>query len=317
MTARLIMGLQVAAVDELTPTVKLVRLRHPRRPALPAPEAGAHVDVHLPDGRVRQYSLCGDPGDAGEYAIAIQREDAGRGGSRWLHEQAVVGATWRVSAPRNHFALASPARRHVFVAGGIGITPFLPLAMQARSRGEPVLLHFCARSASAAPLLPALRSLVGPAVELQTWFADAQPRQRFDAASLGAPADGVHVYACGPARLIDAVLEATATWPEVQVHVERFAPLDDAAFVPQAFSLELTSDGRRFEVPAERSALEVLREAGLSMPSSCELGVCGACECGYRAGEVIHRDVVLGPAARRTRLMPCVSRARGHLLLDL
>ncbi|MEF7614402.1 PDR/VanB family oxidoreductase [Aquincola sp. MAHUQ-54] len=315
MTARLVMKLTVAAVRRETDEVMHLELRHPRRPQLPPPSPGAHVDVHLPDGRIRQYSLCGDPDDAGAYRIAIKREAPGRGASRWLHAHVEAGMAIGVSAPRNNFPLAAGAARHVFVAGGIGVTPFVPMAQAALRRGESVTLHYCARSEATAPLLGAVRSIEGLA--LHTWFGDTVPRVRFDAAALPPPEPGMHLYCCGPARLIDAVRDATAHWPDAQRHFEVFQPTLDEHFKPEPFDVTVASTGQTLRVPADRSALAVLREHGLSLPSSCELGVCGACECGYRDGVVIHRDVVLGPAARQDRMMLCVSRARGGVTLDL
>ena len=137
------------------------------------------------------------------------------------------------------------------------------------------------------------------------------------AAALAGRPEGAHVYCCGPARLVEAVRTATAHWPEGSVHFEHFAPLGQEGFEPAPFEIRIASTGQTFEVPPERSALEVLRANGFSLASSCELGVCGSCECGYGAGTVIHRDVVLDAAARRTRMLLCVSRAQGEVVLDL
>ena len=314
MTARLVMKLRVDGVQASTPDVSVFTLRHPRRTHLPAFTAGAHVDLRLPDGLIRQYSLCGDPADTTTYRIAIKREDAGRGASRWAHGALTPGALALVSAPRNNFPLAPEAVRHILVAGGIGITPFLAMAQQLRRDGADYVLHYCARS-SQAPVLAELRAVCGG--RLVTHFAVDPASTRFDAASLSDPVPGTHVYCCGPQRLTDAVRAATAHWPEAQVHFEVFQATLDEDFKAEPFDVTLASSGETLRVPAGRSALDVLRAHGLVLPSSCELGVCGACECGYRGGVVIHRDSVLGTGARQDRMMLCVSRARVSVTLDL
>ena len=315
MSARIVMKLRVEEAVAITPDVLRLTLVHPLRPALPAWEAGAHVDLRLPDGRVRQYSLCGDPGDRSRYVMAIKREAAGRGGSAWAHAELVPGALAHVSHPRNNFPLAADARRHVLVGGGIGVTPLAAMARRLAATGADFTFHLCAPSPERAPLLPDLRAVCGD--RLCGWFSSEG--RRFDPAGLGAPGDGVHVYTCGPERLTDAVraaLEAVG-WPEGHVHVEHFAPLVDESYKPEPFDALIASTGETLHVPAASSLLDVLRGHGFAMPSSCEIGVCGTCECGYRDGTVIHRDAVLPLSKRQDRMMPCVSRARVRLTLDL
>ncbi len=314
MTARLIMKLRVDDVQASTPDVSVFTLRHPRRRHLPAFAPGAHVDLRLPDGRIRQYSLCGDPADTTAYRIAIKREDAGRGASLWAHGALAPGAIALVSAPRNNFPLAAGASRHVLIAGGIGVTPFLAMVQQLQRDRADYVLHYCARSGQA-PVLAELRAVCGE--RLVTHFAEDPGTTRFDPATLGDPDPGMHVYCCGPQRLTHAVRQATAHWPEAQVHFEVFQATLDENFKAEPFDVTLASTGETLRVPVDRSALDVLRAHGLVLPSSCELGVCGACECGYRGGVVIHRDSVLGVGARQDRMMLCVSRARLAVTLDL
>lgn len=313
------MKLSVTAIDRLTPDVLQVTLRHPRHPSLPSPEPGAHVDLHLPDGTVRQYSLCGDPDDASRYTIAVKLERAGRGGSRWLHEHLEAGVVIPVSAPRNHFPLAAQATHHVLVAGGIGITPMAAMARRLARDGASFELHDCARDSTHAPLLETLRASCGP--RLHTWFSTGDPPRRLDVERFrDPPVPGAHLYCCGPQGLVAAVISATANWPAGSVHVEHFVPLDDPHFVPAPFEVTLASSGRTLQVPADRTLLSVLREQGVPLPSSCEIGVCGSCECAYRVegdATVLHRDVVLEAGVRAQRLMPCVSRARGRIVLEL
>ncbi|TXM72677.1 oxidoreductase [Methylobacterium sp. WL12] len=315
MTARMIMKLKVASARPTTPAVLHLRLVHPQRPELPAWDPGAHVDLRLPDGRVRQYSLCGDPADRTAYEIAVKREDAGRGGSAWAHENLLPGAVAHVSAPRNNFPLVDVASEHIFVAGGIGVTPFVAMARQLATDGRRFVLHDCAPSPEQAPLLNELRAVCGR--HLREWFTSEG--RRFEPAEIGPPRDGTHVYACGPQRLLDVVRAAlsAAGWPDAQIHSEVFQATLDENFKPEPFDATIASTGAVLHVPADRSLLQVLRDHGLATASSCELGVCGTCTCGYRDGVVIHRDVVLPVASRQDRMTPCVSRARVSVTLDL
>ena len=295
--------------------VVVATLRHPRRPQLPAATAGAHVDLHLPDGRVRQYSLCGDPADRSAYRVAIKGNEGGRGGSLWLHRNLVAGGTLMVSAARNHFELSGAAERTVLLGAGIGITPLLAMAHALSGEGRRFELHVFARSRATAPLLGEIERFDPAAIHYH--FSD-EPRSRLDlAAHLATPAAGAEIYCCGPARFMAAVRQATERWPDDTVHFEAFQPLLDEGFAPEPFDIVLRSTGATIPVPAERTALDMLREIGIELPSSCLLGVCGSCECGYLDGAPIHRDVVLSPRARRDRFIPCVSRAVGPLRLDL
>ena len=315
MTARMIMKLKVTSARPTTPEVLHLRLVHPRRPELPAWTPGAHVDVRLPDGRIRQYSLCGDPADRTHYEIAIKREDAGRGGSAWVHANLLPGSSAHVSAPRNNFPLVEGAREHILIAGGIGVTPFVAMARQLAAEDQNYVLHYCAPLPERAPLLDELRAICGE--HLRGWFSSTG--SRFDPAAIGVPREDVHVYACGPQRLLDTVRGAlnTAGWPDAQVHSEVFQATLDENFKPEPFDARIASTGAMLHVPANRSLLQVLRDHGLATASSCELGVCGTCVCGYRDGVVIHRDVVLRVASRQDRMTPCVSRARVSVTLDL
>jgi len=312
---RLIMKLRVAEARLVTEDTLLLRLVHQSRPQLPAWTAGAHVDLLLPDGKVRQYSLCGDPADRSSYRIAIKREEAGRGGSAWIHEALAEGTLANVSAPRNNFGLAEGASHHLLVAGGIGVTPILAMARELEAAGSSFSVHYCARSAPTAPLLEELRAVCGD--RLSCWFsADGR---RFTPAVLEPPRDGAHLYACGPLGLIDDLTAHALSngWSPEQVHAEKFQALRDENFVPEDFEVELSSTGQLLHVPASATLLSVLQAHGVPMRTSCETGICGSCICDYTAGEVIHRDAVLQLAERSHRIVPCVSRARGTLTLAL
>jgi ferredoxin-NADP reductase len=316
MSPRLIMKLDIVEAKPDAGDVLLVTLKHPRRPLLPAATAGSHVDLHLPDGRVRHYSLFSDPADRSVYRIAVKRETAGRGGSAWLHGNLKPGGTIMVSSPRNHFDLSGDADEYLLLAGGIGITPLLAMGQALAATGKRFHLHVFARSRAAAPLLEEAAEAVGP--DRLSYHFDDEPDTRVTLDSLlSRPAPGMLAYCCGPAGFMDAVRQASLGWDDEAVRYEAFQPLIDESFIPEPFEIVLASTGATISVPAERTALDLLRETGIELPSSCEIGVCGSCECRILDGEPIHRDVVLSPLARRDRFIPCVSRAKGVIRLDL
>jgi ferredoxin-NADP reductase len=317
-TARIIMKMAVCRIGDETDTVRVFKFRHPRRPHLPAPTPGAHVDLHLPGGRIRQYSLCGDPSDDTTYQIAVKREEDGRGASRWIHDNLRLGSIVPVSAPRNNFPLV-PAARSLFIAGGIGITPILPMVRTLAGGGADFELHYYAQHERGAPFLPLLRDICGPQ-RMTAYFSSGRGEAptRLDVEDLlKTVTPGAHVYCCGPRRLTLAFRAAAVNWPENYVHSEVFKPTLDENFVPEPFDVRLTSSGEVLRVPADKSALEVLRAHGAGLPSSCEFGVCGSCACRYTEGTVIHRDSVLDVTARQDQMILCVSRARVSVTLDL
>ncbi len=315
MTARIIMKMRVTAARDEQGDIRVLTLRHQWREELPAPSPGAHVDLRLPDGKIRQYSLCGNPSDRSQYRIAVKREESGRGGSKWVHENLFPGAEAHISTPRNNFPLRANAKKHVFIAGGIGVTPFLAMVRHLVKMEGKFELHYSSRLDTPA-FSRELAALCGKRLHL--YCGSRRGGSRFDAAKvLEAFEDGTHVYACGPKRLTDAVSEAGAHWPDDHVHFEVFQPTLDENFKPEPFDIKIASTGQVLRVPENETALSRLKTAGFVLPSSCELGVCGACECSYRDGIVIHRDSVLPVNARQDRMMLCVSRARAQVTLDL
>lgn len=313
MSARIIMKLEVVGRERLTDDIIRITFAHPKRPHLPAWQSGAHVDLRLPGGKVRQYSLTSDPRDLRRYGITVKREADGRGGSAWVHDNLNEGAVAHVSEPRNNFPLAEG--KGVFIAGGIGVTPMLAMARELAGRGDLTSFHLCERTRPSA-FEDELSQTCGGTLTMHV-SADG-PDARLDVAALiaGLPPD-THVYCCGPQRLIEAVEAATVDWPEEQVHFEVFTPMVDENFNPEPFDITVASTGKTYRVPADQSALDVLREAGYVLPSSCELGVCGSCECDYTDGTVIHRDSVLRHNARQHRMMLCVSRARVAVTINI
>ena len=278
---------------------------------LPAYEAGAHIDVKLPNGLVRQYSLCGDPDRDDCYGLGILKEANGRGGSLCVHEQLHEGSRIEISAPRNLFALA-PARRSILLAGGIGVTPILAMAEQLSRAGSEFEMHYCVRTEERAAFRSRIAS--SPFADCVHFHFDDRPGTRLDAASLlAAPEPETHVYVCGPDGFMDYVLSAAraAGWPESNIHFERFSgpvgePGDDAPF-------EIAVEGSdcMVSVAAGQSALEALNAAGFDIPTSCEQGICGTCLTEVVDGIPDHRDMFLSEAEQAAGdcFTPCCSRA--------
>jgi tetrachlorobenzoquinone reductase len=276
---------------------------------------GAHVDLHLGKGVVRQYSLCGDPADRRSYRVAV-RDVTGGLGSGTIHRQLRPGALVKVAGPRNNFPLV-PAPRYLFVAGGIGITPLLPMMREATRAATPWSLLYCVRRADAAPFMHELRELRG-AITLHV----SEDGTRLDPFSrLGVPEPGTLLYCCGPAALMTVVEEATADWPAGSVQFEWFTPRSRPEDETSgAFQVVCAISGVTLSVPPDRSILDMLTEAGIEVPRSCEQGICGTCECQVLEGEADHRDSILSTAERAANqsMMVCVSRAKSpRLVLDL
>jgi len=290
--------------------------------ALPAFTAGAHIDVHLPNGLQRQYSLCNAPGETQRYVIGVLRDAASRGGSAAVHDLVQEGSVLTISTPRNLFPLAAQAPHHLLLAGGIGITPMLAMAEHLAATGQPFTLHHCNRSRARTAFIS--RLAVAPfAGQVQHHFDDGDAGQKLDIAATlkNAPA-GTHLYVCGPQGFMDAVLNAgrAAGWPEERLHREYFgaAPVDHTN--DGSFELEIASTGKVIKVLADQTALAALHAAGLDIPMSCEQGVCGTCLTRVKAGTPDHRDQYLEPdeQAANDQFLPCCSRAKSpRLVLDL
>ena len=313
-TAERTLHLVVAARHEAAQGVAAFDLRAPDGAALPAWQPGAHVDLVV-DGFVRQYSLCGDPDDPGRWRVAVLREDGGRGGSRAVHAALVPGATVEVRGPRNHFRLA-PAPAYLFVAGGIGITPVLPMARAAARAGVPFRLAYGGRAAASMAFADEVEALRGNG-SVTLVPQDTDGLLPVDDLLAWAAAAGADVYCCGPEPLLDAVLAAGAALGPDRVHVERFRPAEGTPSGGAGFEVEVLPAGVVLAVPPDRSLLEVLEDAGLAPLSSCREGTCGTCEVGVVDGAVDHRDALLTPAERAANeaMFPCVSRAAGPRLV--
>ena len=286
---------------------------------LPEFTAGSHVEVHLPSGRVRQYSLCSAPGRT--YQIAVKREENGRGGSLEVHRDLRVGSTVTISSPRNKFELIV-ADRHVLVAGGIGITPLLSMAHQLWKAQTPFELHVCAQDSDSVPFCAELEGL--PFTDAITVHLDTSPGRAAlsPESDLGRWEPGTELYLCGPAGFMDWISNAALGlgWPLDTIHREYFsAPLFDVT-ESQSFDVELAQRGITLHVPAERQILDVLEENGIQVPWACSQGVCGTCVTPVLAGEPDHRDAVLTPEQRAANcsMCLCVSRSKSEkIVLDL
>ena len=296
-------GLRLLVAAHGTVAEGVVRLRLEGR-ELPRWEPGAHVDLVLPSGLVRQYSLCGDPQDTSSYTVAARLVEDGRGGSREVHEGLRVGDEVEVRGPRNRFPLVSGAPVYVFVAGGIGITPILPM-LRALPEGVEWRLLYCGRSRASMPFLEEVEAFGAD----QVTVVEGRPEL---GSLLGELAEGTVVYCCGPEGLMRAVQERVPG-----VRLERFGASGELS-LGAAFEVELRRSGRVVEVPADASVLAAVRKELPDTLYSCEQGFCGTCRQRVLEGEVDHRDELLTDQERGDSMLICVSRARGeNLVLDM
>ncbi len=286
---------------------------------LPTAQAGAHIDLHLPNGLVRQYSLTNGPGESGCYRIGVKLVEDSRGGSRFVNQELAEGDELDISEPRPSFPLRRDATRTVLVAGGIGVTPLLAMAQTLERSGLPVELHYFARSDDHLAF-PEIRStladIVRPHVGLDPAATAAGLRQ-----VIGEHHDASHLYICGPPPMLDAArtIATELGWPEDAVHFEYFGNAADPDR-SSTFELSLARSAKTLTVGPGQSILDVLQDAGIAIASSCEQGACGTCVATVIDGEPDHQDVRLSAAERAAgdRIMTCVSRARSpRLVLDL
>lgn len=308
----------VVVVDKSTVSAAITQLtlRGIDDAALPEWAPGAHIEVTLPDGTLRQYSLTGDPTRAGTWTVAVLREANGRGGSQYIHDHVSAGDKLWVRGPRNHFPLIE-ASEYRFVAGGIGITPLLPMIYAVARSGASWSLDYCGRERSNMAFLEHL----SPWADRVRLFAGSEG-ERIDAVELvNGLGPETALYCCGPARLLVAIDDACKAVGRMPPRVEYFSPKQlEGATVDSEFEVELASSGVSVTVPIGRSILDVVRETGVQVLASCEEGTCGTCEAEVIEGVPDHRDSVLSDAekAQNTFMMICVSRSCSRrLVLDL
>ncbi|WP_445521124.1 PDR/VanB family oxidoreductase [Streptomyces sp. NEAU-174] len=298
-----------------TAVVGLTLVSNTEDEVLPAWQPGAHIDIQCGTEHRRQYSLCGDPSDATSYRVAVLREGGGRGGSLYVHDRIEAGDALHVSAPRNSFTL-EPAARYLFIAGGIGVTPLLPMSAAVDRQGKDWTLVYGGRTRSS---MAFVEDLARHGDHVRIHPQDEQGLLPLDEL-LSTPVEGTAIYCCGPSPLLDAVAAMSSHWPAGSLHVEHFSPKPLDAETERGFEVELARSGGSYHVPHDKTILEVLAEAGVEISSSCEVGTCGTCELTILEGTPDHRDSVLTPEERAegTFIMPCVSRALSErLVLDL
>lgn len=307
-------ALQIAAKEVVSEGVVVVSLRRPDGGALPEWSAGAHIDLALPNGVTRQYSLCGRPEERDTFRIGVLREVASRGGSSFVHDRLRIGDLVTIHGPRNNFGWL-PSRRQLFIAGGIGITPILPMIAEAERHGSDWRLLYGGRRRGSMAFLEELapygdKVIVAPEdvcgrLDLARHLAWTDPETR--------------IYCCGPEPLLAAVETLCATRPEGMLHIERFKARE-ASGEARTFEVELRRSRTTLVIPPDKTILQTIQAAGLIVPCSCEEGTCGTCETNVIEGEPDHRDSVLSKAEQDSNrvMMICVSRAKGdRLVIDL
>ncbi len=312
--------LRVTDVSDQTPAIKRFELCPANGGELPAFEAGAHIDVVTGCGR-RSFSLANDPSERDRYVLGVLRETDGRGGSAWMFDVVGAGDTLTVMPPLNNFRLDPDASEHLLIAGGIGITPILAMGHALKAEGAKRTLHYCTKSVGETAFMEEVKEVFGDNVVFHHDGGDPAKGIKLDQV-LGNHADGAHLYICGPSGLLEAVRSASAHWPEGSVHFELFAPSARPTPPPnEAFEIVLSRRKTTLEVPTDKSILQVVREHGLEVDSSCEDGICSTCRTRLLGGVAEHRDDVLSDSekAENSAVMICISRAKAgeKLILDL
>ncbi|HMN43797.1 MAG TPA: PDR/VanB family oxidoreductase [Povalibacter sp.] len=300
-----------------------LELVDPQGRALPPFSAGSHIDLHLPNGLVRQYSLCNPPTERHSYLVAVLKDPASRGGSQAVHTLVHEGDTIQISEPRNHFELV-PSEHAILLGGGIGITPVLCMAERLSQTGASFELHYCSRS----PSRTAFKSRIEASAfadRAAFHFDDGEASQKLDIdRALGAPAAGKHLFVCGPNGFMDWVINCARklAWAEDHIHREYFAAAAVDTSADGSFDVTIASTGTTLRVQKDEAVTTVLARNGFEVPTSCEQGVCGTCLVRVLEGDIEHRDVFLTDDEHRAndQFTPCVSRAKAgckRLVLDL
>jgi len=312
--------LEVRRREQSADGVVTLTLADPSGADLPEWTPGAHIDLVMSPSLTRQYSLCGSTASRSEWQVGILLDPNSRGGSQFVHDKLHEGTTIRVRGPRNHFALVN-SPRYQFVAGGIGITPMLPMIEAAEATGADWQLIYGGSARSSMAYLDALERF-GDRVTICARDEEGDAFRTTLAATLAAPQANTLVYCCGPEGLLDAVEKGCAAWPDGSLHLERFSAktVEAPADALDTFEVECQRSGITLTVPSDKTIYDVAEEAGLDVLGSCMEGVCGTCECEIIAGDGDHRDSVLTDSekAANQTIMICVSRSRSErLVLDL
>jgi vanillate monooxygenase ferredoxin subunit len=289
---------------------------------LPEFSAGSHIDVAVPGGVTRQYSLCNAPNESHRYQISVLRDPQSRGGSAGMHDRVQVGDELTISVPKNHFPLAHEAGHHLLLAGGIGVTPILCMAERLAAIGASFDMHYCTRSRARTAFAQRIAHALY-AERVQFHFDDGDHSQKLDlAVRLAQPEPGTHLYVCGPRGFMDAVLSTAraAGWADAQLHYEFFAANARETAGDDRFEVEIASSGQVVVVGKEESVVAALAKAGIRIETSCEQGVCGTCLTRVLTGEPEHFDAYLtsDERAANDQFLPCCSRSKStRLVLDL
>ncbi len=312
------MPLKIARAYDAADGIRTFELVQPDGSDLPAFTPGAHVKVQVPNGAVRKYSLCNDPAERKRYVITVKRDANGKGGSVSLVDHANEGDTLPTSVPDNAFQLIASAKAHLFIAGGIGITPILSMIRSFGSApSAPWKLVYLTRTPLSTAFLSELTSST-LRENVTTHHDHGDAANAFDLWPLVEKANTAHIYCCGPTPLMDAVRDMTGHWSPANVHFESFVEGGDALVGDQPFRVTLAKSAACYDVPVGKTILQTLRDHGCSVPSSCESGTCGTCRTSLISGTADHRDYVLMPEEEASQIMICVSRAKSaELVIDL
>jgi len=312
---------RLTSIEDAARDTKLYTFQRDDGGPLPAYKPGAHIDLHLPNGLVRQFSLVVPNADPASYVVGVKRDPESRGGSRYIIDEMKIGDRIKISAPRNNFPLIENADHVVLIAGGIGITPIWCMAQQLIALKRPWTLYYSCRSRADMAFLQTLQALDPQAAHLH--FDDEAGGRFLDlAAAIAAAPPNAHFYCCGPNPMLKAFETAAAGRPRGNVHVEYFTPKDDAAAAGATggFWVELARSGEEYFIPEGKKVLEVLFDAGVDVDYSCELGICGACETRVISGIPIHHDSVLSEEEQATNekvMICCCGCKTERLVLDM
>lgn len=311
---------RVASIRQETEDIKSFALVPENGYVLPAALAGSHIDVQIAPKLVRQYSLCNGPTESHAYHIAVKRETASSGGSHALHDTVREGTRLIISRPKHCFRLHRNASEHLLIAGGIGITPLFSMLKHLSSNGEAVVLHYFTRSPVATVFMASLMRSYTPLVTFYFGLTSSEVTSKLRQI-LAFPNQGKHAYICGPSALLDCALRITDAngWLKENVHHESFGVRRTQSDGDESFDVHLARSNRDITVSSGQTMLEAILEAGVSVDSSCEQGICGTCMVNVVAGELRHRDQYLTDAEKHSGqvILPCVSRGVGRVVLDL
>jgi vanillate O-demethylase ferredoxin subunit len=315
------LAVKVSKKELIADGVMYLELVEPSGGDLPEFTAGSHIEIQLPNGLIRPYSLCGSSTERKAYELGVLLETSGRGGSKSVHEEIVLGAKLRISHPKNHFPLAV-AKHSILFAGGIGITPILSMAEKLSDEGLSFAMHYCSRSRSRTAFVERIQAAPFSS-KVQFHFDDGAEEQKLKAAEILKNTDpATHIYVCGPKGFMDHVIQTAKDldWPDTQIHFEYFKSEIVKKDDDGSFEVEYRPSGLVVRVPADVTVAQALIEAGVEVPLSCEQGICGTCVMQVVDGNPDHRDVCLSDEDKNLKKMftPCCSRSQSaRLVLDL